>query len=94
MKVLRLVMAGMIGLASAPVASVAPVAADLQLAGTLTQGGVATGIAPATTVALRLGDQLIPVDADGRFLIAFDRDAAPAARLSARLADGRTIERC
>jgi murein DD-endopeptidase MepM/ murein hydrolase activator NlpD len=67
--------------------------ADLRLDGALIQGGAVTGTAPAGTVALHLDDQLVPVDADGRFLIAFDRDALPSARLSARLPDGRTIER-
>lgn len=67
--------------------------ADLRLDGALIQGGAVTGTAPADTVALHLDDQLVPVDADGRFLIAFDRDAPPSARLSARLPDGRTIER-
>ncbi|MEC3912748.1 M23 family metallopeptidase [Sphingobium sp. CR2-8] len=67
--------------------------ADFQLTGTATQGGMLTGIAPAGTVALQLDDQLVPVDADGRFLIAFDRDAGPTARLTARLPDGRTIDR-
>ena len=67
--------------------------ADFQLSGTATQGGVMTGAAPSGTVALKLDEQLVPVDGDGRFLIAFDRDAAPSARLTARLPDGRTIER-
>ncbi|WP_088184852.1 M23 family metallopeptidase [Sphingobium sp. Z007] len=66
---------------------------DFQLTGTATQGGTLVGIAPAGTVALKLDTQLVPVDADGRFLIAFDRDAAPNARLIARLPDGRTVER-
>ncbi|MEC3950974.1 M23 family metallopeptidase [Sphingobium sp. HWE2-09] len=66
---------------------------DFQLSGMATQGGIMTGIAPSGTVALKLDEQLVPVDADGRFLIAFDRDAAPNARLAARLPDGRTIER-
>lgn len=67
--------------------------ADFQLTGTATQGGTMTGIAPAGTVALKLDDQLVPVDADGQFVIAFDRDAAPSARLVARLPDARTVER-
>jgi murein DD-endopeptidase MepM/ murein hydrolase activator NlpD len=67
--------------------------ADFQLSGMATQGGMMTGIAPVGTVALKLGEQLVPVDADGRFLIAFDRDAGPIARLTARLPDARTIER-
>tara|TARA_R110002072_G_scaffold85793_1_gene194040 strand:- start:714 stop:1457 length:744 start_codon:yes stop_codon:yes gene_type:complete len=57
------------------------------------QGGVVAGTAPADTVALRLGDESVAIDADGRFLIAFDRDAAPTARLTAELANGRTIEK-
>lgn len=67
--------------------------ADFELTGAATQGGTMTGIAPAGTVALKLDDQLVPVDADGRFLIAFDRDAGPSARLVARLPDTRTVER-
>lgn len=66
---------------------------DFQLSGAATQGGTLVGTAPAGTVALKLDAQLVPVDADGRFLIAFDRDAAPNARLAARLPDGRTVER-
>lgn len=78
-----------------PVARMAPMAnrADFQLVGAATQGGTLTGVAPAGTVMVKLGDQPVPVDDDGRFLIAFDRDAAPYAHLSARLPDGRTIER-
>lgn len=76
-----------------PVARPAAAGADFQLNGTATQGGMMTGIAPVGTVALKLDDQLVPVDADGRFLIAFDRDAAPTARLTARLPDARTVER-
>lgn len=64
----------------------------LTLSGAPVQGGVLTGVTPAGTVELRLGDQLVPVDPDGRFLIAFDRDAPPQARLTARLADGRIID--
>ena len=83
---------GMIALVSAPAVSVTPVAVDLHLVGPMIQGGVVTGMAPANTVALRLGEQLVSVDGDGRFLIAFDRDAAPTTLVSARLADGRVIE--
>ena len=77
---------------AAPV-SPAMVSPDFRLDGPLMQGGAVTGTAPAGTIALHLGGQAVPVDADGRFLVAFDRDAAPVARLSARLADGRAIER-
>lgn len=62
------------------------------LSGPLMQGGVVTGAAPPATVELRFNGQPVPVDADGRFLIAFDRDAGPQARLAARLADGRLVE--
>ncbi|HUD91988.1 MAG TPA: M23 family peptidase, partial [Sphingobium sp.] len=48
----------------------AAAAVDLRLDGSLIQGGAVTGTAPAGTVALHLDDQLVPVDADGRFLIA------------------------
>ncbi|MFN3796002.1 M23 family metallopeptidase [Sphingobium yanoikuyae] len=66
---------------------------DFILSGPAIQGGTLLGTAPAGTVALHFGDQLVPVDADGRFLIAFDRDAPPPAKLSARLSDGRVIDR-
>lgn len=69
-----------------------PIRADFQIGGLVTQGGVLLGTAPTGTVALKLDDRLVPVDVDGRFLIAFDRDAGPRARLSARLSDGRTVE--
>ncbi len=73
----------------------APVAAsvDFALAGVLTQGGVALGKAPPGTVELRLDGQPVAFDADGRFLVAFDRDAKPQAQLSARLANGQMKER-
>lgn len=60
------------------------------LTGERTQGGVITGTVPAGTAALHLDNDAIPVASDGRFLIAFDRDAAPSARLVAGRADGRS----
>lgn len=60
--------------------------------GELTQGGWIRGQAPAGTVAARLGDQALALDSQGRFFAAFDRDAGSTAMLSARLADGRTVE--
>ncbi|GAY20258.1 M23 family metallopeptidase [Sphingobium fuliginis] len=71
----------------------APPAVELVLAGTPVQGGALLGTAPKGTVELRFNGQLVPVDADGRFLIAFDRDAAPQARLIGRLADGTLLDR-
>ena len=35
----------------------------------------------------------MPVDADGRFVIAFDRDAPTTVQLAAQFADGRTVEK-
>ena len=50
------------------------------------------GQAPAGTVRAQLGEQALSLDAEGRFFAAFDRDAGPAATLTAVLADGRTVE--
>jgi murein DD-endopeptidase MepM/ murein hydrolase activator NlpD len=79
-------------IASLTLIAAAP-AQDFQLAGPTIQGGAVTGTAPMGTTALMLDGQPVPVDPDGRFLIAFDRDAAPSAHLAARLADGRSIDR-
>lgn len=68
-------------------------AAALAMAGVPIQGGTLLGTAPKGTVELRFNGQLVPVDADGRFLIAFDRDAVPQARLTGRLADGTLLDR-
>lgn len=62
------------------------------LDGRFEQGGLARGTVPAGTAALRLNGQPVDFAADGRFLIAFDRDAGPSARLEALLADGRTVQ--
>jgi murein DD-endopeptidase MepM/ murein hydrolase activator NlpD len=78
-------------LLAAPVAAQAP--ADFQLMGVAQQGGALIGIAPPGTAGLWLDGEPVARAADNRFLIAFDRDAAREARLTARLADGRTIER-
>ena len=55
------------------------------------QGGVVIGIAPAGTSLLTLDGAPVPVTRDGRFLIAFDRDAGPSATLVATLEDGRQV---
>ncbi|MBB6192131.1 murein DD-endopeptidase MepM/ murein hydrolase activator NlpD [Sphingobium wenxiniae] len=79
---------------AAPSAPPLPAAAsDFRLSGEMTQGGALRGTAPPGTVDLRLDGRPVPVESDGRFLIAFDRDAGPQARLTARLADGRVMER-
>lgn len=83
-----LLMTGSEGAASNP----APVpAASITLHGAAQQGGTLTGTAPPATTELRLDNQLVRVDPDSRFLIAFDRDAGPQAQLTARLSDGRII---
>jgi len=66
--------------------------APIPLSGVPQQGAALIGAAPRGTTELRLDDKAIPIDPDGRFLIAFDRDAPPQARLTARLADGRTLD--
>lgn len=71
----------------------APARNDFILTGIAEQGAVMVGQAPDNIATLSFDGKLIPVDVDGRFLIAFDRDAGPSARLVATLADGRAIER-
>ena len=67
--------------------------ADFVVRGEQTQGGWLRGTAPQGTVAVMLDEQTVPLDGDGSFLIAFDRDAGPSAMLNARLADGSTVSR-
>ena len=69
----------------------AQVAGNFGLSVPLTQGALATGTVPVGTVQLTLDGTPIPFAEDRRFLIAFDRDAGPAAILSARLRDGRQL---
>lgn len=61
------------------------------LSGTARQGAVMRGAAPPGTMRLMLDGAPIDLAPDGRFLIAFDRDAAPVATLVATLADGRQV---
>ena len=74
-----------------PVVSKSP--AQFVLRGEFTQGGWVQGVAPQGTAALSLDGANVPVAPDGRFLIAFDRDAGPSADLVARLRDGRAATR-
>lgn len=78
-----------------PLASVAAQApsAVFQLLDDPRQGALVRARAPAGAVALGLDGREVPLAADGRFLLGFDRDAAPTARLTARLADGREVTR-
>lgn len=71
----------------------APAADPFRLEGPLVQGGAVLGRAPSGTTLLELGSESVPVASDGRFLIAFDRDAPPSLTLTATLADGRQLSR-
>ena len=68
-----------------------PGPATFVYSGSRIQGGVLIGTAPAGTSLLTLDGAPVPVTRDGRFLIAFDRDAGPSATLVATLEDGRRI---
>jgi len=64
---------------------------EFRLSGSARQGALLRGTAPPGTVALDLGGRQVPLAPDGRFILGFDRDAGPAALLTARLADGRAV---
>jgi len=74
-------------------AGLAPaVAQDLTLQGALSQGGLVYGqTQPGAEV--RLDGRPVRVGGDGRFLLGFGRDAAPAALLELTLPDGATARR-
>lgn len=75
--------------ARGPLFAAPQVAADrFALQGPATQGGLAIGTAPPGTTLLTLDGAPVAIAADRRFLIGFDRDAAPIAKLSARLDSG------
>ncbi|MEM6857182.1 MAG: M23 family metallopeptidase [Pseudomonadota bacterium] len=72
-----------------PARGAAPAQKDaLTYTGELTQGGFIRGQAPASAVAVTLGDQALAVSEDGFFFAAFDRDAPQALPLRATRADG------
>ncbi len=66
---------------------------DFTLTGSMTQGGVLIGNAPAGTAQLTFNGDAVPVAPDGTFLVAFDRDAPTTATLVATLGDGRSVSR-
>lgn len=78
---------------SPPAPPRAPVRPDFTLTGLAEQGAAMIGQAPSDTRTLTLDGKAIPVAADGRFLIAFDRDAGTSARLVATLTGDRDVER-
>ncbi|MES3100764.1 M23 family metallopeptidase [Sphingomonas faeni] len=59
--------------------------------GTLSQGGLILGTAPAGTRTLMLDGKPVALSPDGHFVAGFDRDAARQASLVATLADGRSV---
>ena len=77
-------------IAAAVLIAAAPAA--ILLDSTPGQGAALTGSVPAGAT-LQLDGQPVAVAPDGRFLIAFDRDAGPAATLIATLPDGQRIVR-
>ena len=67
--------------------------ADFVVTGEMTQGGWLVGLAPLGARSLAFNGDELAIDRDGRFFVAFDRDAEPAAQLAARLDSGRTVTR-
>jgi murein DD-endopeptidase MepM/ murein hydrolase activator NlpD len=61
------------------------------LQGAAVQGGVMLGTVPYGTTLLALDGASLPFAPDGRFLIAFDRNARASALLTATLADGSQV---
>lgn len=83
-----------VSIAATPAAAAPGIRAnDFRLSGAQTQGGWLRGVAPIGTRSLRLDDVPVQVAPDGQFLIAFDRDAGPAAVLTATLDNGRAVTR-
>lgn len=66
---------------------------DFVFKGSMTQGGVLIGTAPTGATRLEFNGSAVPVAPDGKFLIAFDRDAQPTATITATLDDGRIVTR-
>jgi murein DD-endopeptidase MepM/ murein hydrolase activator NlpD len=64
---------------------------EIALKGELTQGGWIIGTVPAGARSVMLNGAALPIDTEGQFFAAFDRDAGATATLSAQLADGRTL---
>lgn len=64
---------------------------QIEPGGQLTQGGWLRGQVQPGTRALALDGKPLPFADEGGFLVAFDRDAAPATQLLAVLADGASF---
>lgn len=78
-------------LAALSIGNTPPAPITVDAGGPLTQGGWLRGRAQSGTRALALDGKPVPLAADGAFLVAFDRDAAPTAQLLAILGDGATF---
>lgn len=83
------------GVAVTPVALPTPArlpqATRIALEGQAIQGGVMLGTAPAGTTRLTLNGAPVRVADDGRFILAFDRDAGTTASLVAERSDGSRV---
>jgi murein DD-endopeptidase MepM/ murein hydrolase activator NlpD len=66
---------------------------DFSFKGSMIQGGLLIGTAPAAAARVSFNGDDVPVAPDGRFVIAFDRDAGSAATVTATLDDGRSVSR-
>lgn len=83
--------------AAAPLANEAPTPTRLPqvtrivLEGQAIQGGTMLGTAPAGTTRLTLDGAPVRVARDGRFILAFDRDAGTTASLVAERSDGSRV---
>jgi murein DD-endopeptidase MepM/ murein hydrolase activator NlpD len=67
-------------------------AGPFRLSGPARQGAALLGTVPEGTMALWLDELRVSFDVDGRFIIAFDRDAPPEALLKAELRDDGQVE--
>lgn len=76
---------------SLPAAPQTDPAARFAFEGQMIQGGAVIGTAPKGATLLTLDGAGVPIAPDRRFLIAFDRDAKPAATLVATLDNGRQV---
>lgn len=81
-----------VGVAVAASAPVPSDAARFALPRAPQQGLVMVAVAPAGAASVTLDGANVALAPDGRFVLAFDRDAPPRATLSARLRDGRAVD--
>ncbi len=80
------------GAAASQALQIAPTQAEaFQLQGTIQQGALVRGVAPLRAAQIMLDGKPVSFSPDRRFVIGFDRDAAPTSILEARLNDGRSI---